>query len=139
MYDPNCIFCKIVKGEIPCAEVHRSDNVLAFLDIAPVNKGHALVIPTAHYPMVFDIPTLLGAELLDALQRVAQAVTAATGAAGVNLGMNNGAAAGQLVPHAHWHVIPRFEDDGLTLWQQNSYADNDEMDRMAAAIREHRA
>lgn len=129
-----CIFCKIVRGEIPCAKVYESENVLAFLDIAPVQPGHSLVIPKEHHPTLFDIPPALAEELLQALQKVGQAVMHATKAQGLNLGMNNHKAAGQLVPHAHYHLIPRFEGDGLRLWPQKSYDDTELMQKLAVGI-----
>ena len=134
MTDQNCIFCKIVAGEIPCAKVYETGNVLAFLDIAPVNRGHALVIPKEHHPQLWDLPGGLGDDLLKALQRVGKAVMAATGAAGVNVMMNNHEAAGQIVMHAHFHLIPRFEDDGLRLWPQGGYGSMEEMGELAKAV-----
>jgi len=134
MTDNECIFCKIIRGDIPCAKVLETDSVLAFLDIAPVNKGHTLVIPKAHCVDIWDLPTSLAQDLMVAVQKVGQALKLGLGAAGMNVGMNNGAAAGQLVPHAHWHVIPRFAGDGLTLWPQKSYADPEEMNQTAQKI-----
>ncbi|MCJ2165735.1 MULTISPECIES: HIT family protein [unclassified Pseudodesulfovibrio] len=133
--DSDCIFCKIVAGDIPCAKVFESENILAFLDIAPVNAGHALVLPKGHYPTLMDIPVELGNELLQALSSVGRAVMEATGADGLNLMQNNHEAAGQLVHHAHYHLIPRFADDGLRLWPQSSY-EQDEMKRIATSIAE---
>lgn len=130
----DCIFCKIVKGEVPCSKVYETDTLLAFLDIAPVNKGHVLVIAKGHYPTVWDIPAELGQDMLLAVQKVGNAILEATGAEGLNIMMNNLEVAGQLVPHAHWHLIPRFPGDGLELWPQNAYNDLDEMNRMAQAI-----
>ena len=130
----DCIFCKIIRGEIPCAKVYETHTVLAFLDIAPVNKGHALVIPKAHYENVWELPASLATEMLIAVQTVGQALKDGLGAQGMNLGMNNGVAAGQLVMHAHWHLIPRFAGDGLTLWPQKSYDSQDEMSRTAQGI-----
>jgi len=132
----DCIFCKIIEGKIPCAKLYDAGGVFAFLDIAPVNKGHALVVPKTHHATLFDLPPDLGRELLSALKLVGQAVMQATGAAGLNLGMNNFEAAGQLVHHAHFHLIPRHGGDGLTLWTQHAYEDTDEMQRMAQAIRQ---
>jgi len=134
MPDTDCIFCKIVRGEIPCAKVFETDTVLAFLDIAPVIKGHALVIPKAHFADIWSLPTGQAPELMAAIQKVGQALVDGLGAAGMNLGMNNGAAAGQLVHHAHWHLIPRFAGDGLSLWPQKSYADPEEMNQTALKI-----
>lgn len=132
--DSDCIFCQIVAGKIPCAKVYESDSVVAFLDIAPVNKGHALVLPKGHYPTLMDLPEELGGELMKALAVVGEAVMKATGADGLNLMQNNHEAAGQVVHHAHYHLIPRFKDDGLTLWPQSSYDDMDEMNGLATKI-----
>lgn len=131
----NCVFCQIVAGKIPCAKLYETETVLAFLDIAPVRKGHALVLPKAHHPTLWDLPAGLGADLLAAMQAVGRAVMAATGAEGLNVGMNNHAAAGQLVPHAHFHLIPRHGGDGLSLWAQSAYAGQEEMAGLAQAIR----
>lgn len=133
--DTDCIFCKIIAGEIPCAKVFESERILAFLDIAPVNKGHALVIPKGHFPQVWAIPAEFAADLLEAQKAVGRALMDATGADGLNIGMNNYAAAGQLVMHAHYHLIPRFEADGLELWPGKAYTDMDEMNSLAENIR----
>ncbi|WP_419788410.1 HIT family protein [Pseudodesulfovibrio sp.] len=132
--DSECIFCKIVAGEIPCAKVYETETCLAFLDIAPVNAGHALVLPKDHYPTLMDIPSGLGNDLLEALGKVGKAIMAATGADGLNVMQNNYEAAGQMVPHAHFHLIPRFSDDGLKLWAQSSYDSPEEMTGLAGKI-----
>ena len=135
MATDDCIFCRIVRGEIPCARLYETETVLAFLDIAPVMKGHALVIPKAHHPLVWDLPAGLAGELLAAVGRVGQAVLSATGAEGLNVMMNNLEAAGQLVPHAHFHLIPRKTGDGLALWPQHAYENQGEMSALAEAVR----
>jgi len=132
--DSDCIFCKIVAGDIPCAKVYESENCLAFLDIAPVNAGHVLVLPKGHYPTLMDIPEELGSDLTRTLSQVGKAVMEATGADGLNLMQNNYEAAGQLVHHAHFHLIPRFSDDGLTLWAQSAYENSEEMTKLAAEV-----
>jgi len=132
----DCIFCKIIEGKIPCAKVYDRGGIFAFLDIAPVNKGHALVVPKAHHATLFDLPPDLGRELLTALKLVGQAVMQATGAAGLNVGMNNFEVAGQLVHHAHFHLIPRHEGDGLKLWTQHAYESGEEMQRLAQAVKQ---
>ena len=132
--DNDCIFCKIAAGEIPSAKVFESDTCVAFLDIAPVNAGHALVMPKAHHPTLMDVPAEFGADLTDALSKVGKAVMEATGADGLNLIQNNGEAAGQLVHHVHFHLVPRFADDGLKLWPQSGYDNPDEMRDLAAKI-----
>lgn len=131
----DCIFCKIIAGEIPSAKIYDHGGVYAFLDIAPVNKGHALVVPKKHYATLFDLPADLGRELTLALQTVGRAVMDATGATGLNLGMNNFETAGQLVHHAHFHLVPRHAGDGLTLWTQHAYESVEEMQKLAQAIR----
>lgn len=133
--DSECIFCRIVAGEIPCAKVFESEDVIAFLDIAPVRPGHALVLPKGHYPTLWHLPDELGANLLAAVKKVGRGVMEATGARGMNVGMNNHPAAGQLVPHAHIHLIPRQEGDGLSLWDQSPYEDNSVMLELADRIR----
>lgn len=130
----DCIFCKIIAGQIPSAKVYDRGGVYAFLDIAPVNKGHALVVPKKHHATLFDLPDDLGREMLAALKAVGKGVMAATGATGLNVGMNNFESAGQLVHHAHYHLIPRHAGDGLTLWTQHAYENVEEMQKLAKAV-----
>ncbi len=132
----SCIFCRIVKGELPSTRVYEDDMMLAFLDINPVSKGHTLVIPKAHYATLLDMPEELARPLIAALARVGKAVMAATGAQGFNCLQNNFAASGQIVHHAHWHVIPRFDGDGLTHWPHKP-ADPASLQAVADAIRTH--
>jgi len=114
--DNDCIFCKIVKGEIPCSKIYEDKEFLAFLDIRPINLGHALVIPKIHCTNLLDFPKSEEADLMEFIKKVAKAAVKATGAEAFNLGMNNGSAAGQVVMHAHMHIIPRFSNDGLHNW-----------------------
>ncbi|MCR4666137.1 MAG: HIT family protein [Desulfovibrio sp.] len=131
----DCIFCAIAKGLIPSSSVYETPSLYAFLDLNPANKGHTLIIPKAHYSNLLDADPQLGNELIDAMQRVARAIITVTGAEGFNVIQNNGRAAGQEVDHLHWHIIPRFANDGLTLWKQHSYDSQEEMNRLATAIR----
>lgn len=136
MTDPNCIFCKIVRGQLPCEKVYENDAVLAFMDIGPIIKGHTLVIPKAHHERLPEVPPDLLARVMAVVQRVAQAQFDGLGADGVNLHQTNGAVAGQTVPHVHFHVIPRFEGDGHSWnWRAGSYADRAEMAERAGRIR----
>lgn len=132
--DPNCIFCKIVAGEIPCHKVYESDEVLSFLDIAPVRKGHLLVIPKEHFEDILETPEELGIAFSAALKRLGNALMQGVGATGFNIGMNVKKPAGQLVFHAHWHIIPRVEGDGLTLWGQGAYENAEEAATIAETI-----
>jgi len=130
----DCIFCKIIAGDIPSNKAYEDDTVLAFLDLAPASQGHTLVIPKAHYPNILEAPAELGTAVFSALSRVGTAVMSATGAAGINIIQNNGLAAGQTVFHIHWHIIPRFEGDGFSLWTPGSYPDMAAMQAMAAKV-----
>jgi histidine triad (HIT) family protein len=121
----DCIFCRIAAGEVPATRVLETPGVLAFLDIAPVNYGHTLVIPKAHYQNLLELPDTLWTEIGQVCRRVARALQAALQAQGFNLGMNNFEAAGQEVFHAHLHVIPRYHADGLKLFPQASYKPGD--------------
>lgn len=130
----DCIFCKIARGEIPCATVFESDSCIAFLDIAPVSPGHTLVMPKDHFETLMDLPPELGTDLLGALGKISQAIMEVTKADGLNVIQNNHAAAGQVVPHAHFHLIPRHLGDGHELWPQQEYSNSREMTRLAEAI-----
>ena len=132
--DQECVFCKIVNGEIPCAKLYETEDILSFLDIAPTKPGHALVVPKPHHTDLFDLPSDLANKLLMVAQVVGQAVMQATAAEGLNVTMNNFEAAGQLVPHVHWHLIPRHSTDGLELWPQHSYENEKSMQELAEAI-----
>ncbi|WP_320171439.1 HIT family protein [Maridesulfovibrio sp.] len=134
MSNQDCIFCKIVAGEIPCFKIYETDRLLSFLDIGPVHKGHALVIPKEHYRDIWDLPADLGSEIITATKIAGDAIVKATGADGLNLIMNNNEAAGQLVFHAHMHMIPRFREDGLRHWDQSSYESMDEAQDLALKI-----
>ena len=130
----DCVFCRIVKGELPSSKVYENDKVLSFLDISPVNKGHALVIAKKHYKTIMDVPDDLLKEVIVAAKRVSKAVMDATGAGGISIALSNHEVAGQAVPHAHFHVIPRFQGDGLKLWPQGEYSEG-EMKEFAEKIR----
>jgi len=129
-----CIFCKIVAGEIPCAKVLENDDVLAFLDINPINHGHTLIVPKEHFETLDQIPPSVMAKVGAVLPTIAAAVLKATSADGYNLFQANGKVAGQVVPHVHVHIVPRLVDDGFSFgWRQGQYAEG-EMDQMRDAI-----
>ena len=111
--DPNCIFCKILAGEIPSTKVYEDDAVLSFMDINPVGKGHLLVIPKNHYPTVFDIPEADLNAVFGAARKIASALKAALDMPGLNLIQSNGRAASQIIDHFHLHLIPRWPGDAL--------------------------
>jgi len=131
----DCIFCKIIAGEIPSCRVYEDDQTIAFLDIAPIVQGHTLVIPRQHVDPLTDASPQVLMACLQTVQRVMRAQSRALGADGINLHQANGAAAGQVVPHLHFHVIPRFDKDGHHWnWQARSYTDTKAMQAMAQRI-----
>ena len=111
----DCIFCKIVKGEIPSMKVYEDDRVLGFMDINPVNDGHLLVIPKAHAATIREIPEADFVAVMSAVHKLAHAVQKALNPEGITLMQLNGAASNQVVPHLHVHIVPRWSGDGLTI------------------------
>lgn len=122
MADANCVFCKIVAGQIPSQTVFTTDALIAFMDIGPLAEGHLLVIPRDHYPTLVDMPADLCRNMAAVLPRLGRSLLRVTGAAGFNLLVNNGEVSGQEVSHVHWHLIPRAPSDGLGYrWNPKSY------------------
>jgi len=111
-----CLFCKIIAGEIPATKVYEDEHTFAFLDIRPVNLGHTLVIPKKHFKNLYELESPYENAVMQTAQKVARAIKKGLSADGVNLGMNNDAPAGQIIFHAHLHVIPRSINDGLMHW-----------------------
>ena len=133
----DCIFCKIVAGEIPSAKVYEDANALAFMDIGPVVKGHALVIPKQHYDPITHTPPEVLQALILVVQKIAQAQFEGLQADGINVTQANGKVAGQVVPHIHFHVIPRFANDKHSWnWSPKQYDSPEEMGRYAERIRQ---
>ena len=108
----SCIFCRIVNGEIPAEVVARERDVVAFLDVQPLADGHVLVVPRAHRACVEDLEPAEAEALFRSVVRLAAPVREALHAAGTTIGVNNGAATGQTIPHVHVHIVPRWENDG---------------------------
>lgn len=131
---PDCIFCNIVRGELPSYKVFEDDATLAFLDIHPVQPGHILVIPKNHAGNIFEISSEDWAHVQETVRKVAVALEKAVNADGVNLMMNNREHAGQVVDHAHVHLIPRFKSDGLKIWPHKQYKEG-EAEETAKKIR----
>lgn len=129
----DCLFCKIIKGELPSSKVYENDKILAFLDISPVNKGHTLVIPKEHYENIYDIPEEILKEVIAAVKKISIAVKKGVNADGISIGQSNESSAGQVVHHIHFHIMPRFSDDGLKLWPQHSYEEG-EIDKIKEKI-----
>lgn len=113
MNQKDCIFCRMAGGEIPAAKVYEDDVVLSFLDIGPLSEGHTLLIPKEHFARLEECPPELLGKVASHLGKIASAVIKATNADGYNVLCNNGRAAGQLVEHLHFHIIPRKAGDGV--------------------------
>lgn len=109
----DCLFCKMVAGQIPVAKIYEDEVVLAFLDIGPISDGHTLVIPKKHFEKLHDCPPELLGRIASRLGKIAGAVTAAMNSDGYNILSNNGRAAGQLIEHLHFHIITRKTGDAL--------------------------
>lgn len=131
----DCIFCKIIDGDIPCAKLLETDKVLSFMDINPVNPGHALVIPKRHADTLLELTQEELHSIIFVTRRVAGAVTETVDADGFNVLQNNGECAGQVVRHVHFHVIPRKVDDGFKFgWRQLEYKES-ELEDLTKRIR----
>jgi len=118
----DCVFCKIIAGEIKSYKVYEDEATLAFLDINPVNPGHVLVVPKKHAANLEEIDGETLCLVIKAVKKAGQSLKNNLGAAGYNVLENNDPAAGQIVPHLHFHVVPRLAGDGLELWPQKKYA-----------------
>ncbi|MBU1693827.1 MAG: HIT domain-containing protein [Verrucomicrobia bacterium] len=133
----SCIFCKIIRGEIPSTRVFEDEHTLAFLDIGSLVKGHTLVIPKHHYNSLTDAPPEVAAQIMATAQKIAQAQLNGLAADGVNIHQANGRVAGQVVPHLHIHVVPRFKEDGYHWnWKAGRYERPEEMNDLAEKIRQ---
>ena len=133
----SCIFCGIVQKQISSSLVFEDEKVMAFLDIRPLNDGHTLVIPKAHYESIFDIPQNLIAYLHGITKRIAIAVEEATKTDGISIIQQNGKAAGQDIFHLHVHVIPRYEGQKLPSFSEISEAERKKLNQTAEKIRRY--
>jgi len=133
----DCLFCKMVTGQIPVTKIYEDETVLAFLDIGPISDGHTLVIPKQHFEKLHDCPAELLGRVFSRLGKIAGAVAAAMDSDGYNLLCNNGRAAGQLIEHLHFHIIPRNTGDRLfSRWPSYEYEDG-KIEEIAGTIREN--
>ena len=133
MHDRNCIFCRILAGELPCARVYEDAHALAFLDIAPFEEGHTLVIPKYHAERLVDLPTDRLAAMMPAVQQVGRILLDRLPCDGFNLLQSNGRCATQVVPHVHVHVIPRWNHRPIK-WIGGAYASHEAMTLLAARL-----
>jgi len=131
----DCIFCKIVAGQIPCTKVYEDSACLVFMDINPISPGHTLVVPKKHYEAIMEMPADEAAALFKPIPALAAAVKAALKAEALNVLQNNGRAAGQAVDHLHVHLIPRWAGDGLGFRWPAKKADFAVLAKQAEAIK----
>ncbi len=134
----DCIFCKIINGEIPAVKVLDEELVVAFMDINPSSKGHMLVVPKNHAENIFEISESDLVTLIKAVKRCAKAVKEALNAEGITILQLNGKASDQIVPHLHIHIIPRWKNDGLSIsnWEMKP-GDMEEINDIAQKVKEH--
>ncbi len=132
----DCVFCAICAGDLPACKVYEDDDTLALMDINPITNGHVLVIPKAHYRDVAETPVAVLERLIAVVKRIAVAQQAGMHADGVNVTQANGEVAGQVIPHIHFHVIPRLKDDTHS-WTSplKGYENEDDMASVCAVIR----
>lgn len=124
----NCIFCKIIKGEIPSTCIYEDQDFKVILDISPAARGHALILPKEHYANLYELPEDLAAKTMVLAKRIASHMTEKLQCDGFNLVQNNGEVAGQTVFHFHLHLIPRYKDGDnrdLLTWNKLSYQDGE--------------
>ena len=119
MKDENCIFCKILAGEIPSTAVYEDDDFKAILDVSPAARGHVIILPKNHAANIYELPDEDASKIMVVAKKIATAIEKAYHCDGVNILQNNGEAAGQTVFHLHVHVIPRFKGDTVNIgWKQ---------------------
>ena len=135
MKKQDCIFCRIISGEIPSTTINENSKFKVIMDIAPANKGHVLILPKEHYDNIYDIDTATAGELFELAVMTARALKSVLDCDGMNILQNNGTVAGQTVFHFHMHIIPRYEGDTVNIgWKELSYEDG-EMEQLREAIR----
>ena len=130
----DCIFCKIIKREIPCNKIYEDKDIFAFLDNNPVNKGHTLIIPKKHLENIYETPDKIISKMIIGAKKLSIIIKKTMKSDGINVYMNNGRAAGQQVEHAHIHVIPRLEKDGFTYWKNKKKYSDEEMSEIKNKI-----
>lgn len=133
----NCIFCKIVAGEIPSYTIYEDDDFKAFMDISPAAKGHTILVPKKHMENVFEIDENTASKILPIAAKIAKALNEELQCDGMNILQNNGEIAGQTVMHYHIHLIPRYKDDKVVVkWVEEEYT-GEPLDQLCARIKKH--
>ncbi len=136
MKNENCIFCRILAGEIPSRVLYEDEDFKVIMDVGPATRGHALILPKEHYANLYELPEELAAKAMKLAKKMTAAMTDVLHCDGFNLVQNNGMVAGQTVFHFHLHLIPRYEQDdnaGMISWKQKSFSD-EEMQKLQELI-----
>ena len=136
MKKDNCIFCKIINGEIPSHVLYEDEQFKVILDVAPAAKGHALIIPRRHYANLYELPEDMAADAMRLARRMMTTMTQKLGCDGFNIVQNNGEVAGQTVFHFHMHLIPRYHNDGEILKYIAGEPDREELEQIRRIIAE---
>lgn len=132
-----CIFCKIIRDEAPSYKVYEDEHTLAFLNIHPMNQGHTLVVPKIHITSLEELDQDTLTKLILSTQKVAGALKNALNLSGYNIKLNNGQVAGQIIPHFHFHIIPRYEHDGLDVCPRGEYKNSQQAQDVSNKIKQH--
>ncbi|MCR5692026.1 MAG: HIT family protein [Eubacterium sp.] len=134
MREENCIFCKILSGEIPSTTVYEDQDFKAILDVNPAARGHVIILPKNHAANIFELPDEDAAKIMPVAKKIATAVKKAYNCDGINILQNNGEAAGQTVFHLHVHILPRFKNDTVNVnWLQGEMPED--LDLIAEEIK----
>ncbi len=136
MKQDNCIFCKIISGEISSFTIFEDEQFKVILDVAPAAKGHALIIPRRHYANLYELPEDMAADAMRLARRMMTSMTQKLGCDGFNIVQNNGEVAGQTVFHFHMHLIPRYHNDGEILKYIAGEPDREELEQIRRIIAE---
>lgn len=131
----DCLFCKIINKEIPSEIIYEDEAVVAFLDIQQVNPGHVLVVPKKHCQNLLDVDLEILKKIIVVIPKIAQAILSGLGYEAFNLGVNNGKIAGQIIPHLHFHIMPRKEGDNHHLFMGQPYTSDEEMKNVGEKIK----
>lgn len=129
------LFLKIIEGKIPSEKVYEDEHTVAFLDINPTNPGHTLVVPREHYENIYDIPDAVLCHMMKTAKKLAPSIKSTMNADGINIIMNNDPVAGQMIFHAHIHIVPRFDGDPFRHWKGTPYKEG-EIEEVGEKIRE---
>ena len=136
MRKDNCIFCKIINGEIPSHVLYEDEQFKVILDVNPATKGHALILPKEHYANLYELPEETAADAMKLAQRMMRKMTEKLDCDGFNIVQNNGEAAGQTVFHFHMHLIPRYKNDGEILKYSAGDPGPEELERIKKTLTE---